>query len=112
MGDFELRFLIMPFVGMMMISAPAFADEKDKPLPDGIAIVGEAEVKGCAFVDLVSRSDSFVFKHMRKASRTALIRSLEAAKALGANKAVMGEISSANKETTVTLTAYRCAPGE
>lgn len=94
--------------GVILASSAVGAAASEKPLPEGISIISEADAKSCRFVDIVSASDSFVFKKADKASRTALIRALEKAMLKGANSAVMSGVSSANKETTVMLTAHSC----
>jgi hypothetical protein len=99
-------------VAVIMVAVPALAvGAEDKPLPGGISMISDEGAKACRFIDIVSASDSFVFKKAEKASRTALIKAFETAKIKGANSAVMSGVSSANKETTVVLTVYNC-PGK
>lgn len=87
-------------------STPAYA--KDKPLPDGIKIVPEAQIAHCTFVDLVSEMRWAVMKSANKTQRDALIAALEKAKEKGANAAVMTAMTAHNNQHQVTLTAYTC----
>lgn len=86
--------------------APAYA--KDKPLPDGIKIVSDAQITQCTFVDLVSEMRWAVLKSANKSQRDALISALEKAKEKGANAAVITSMTAQNNQHQVTLTAYTC----
>lgn len=90
----------------ILVSSPAYA--KDKPLPDGIKIVPEAQVAQCTFVDIVSEMRWAVLKSANKSQRDALISALEKAKEKGANAAVMTSMTAHNNQHQVTLTAYKC----
>lgn len=87
------------------MSTSAFA--KDKPLPDGIAIISEAKASSCTFVDIVSAM-RFAMTSASKTQRGALVAALEKAKLAGANSAVVSSMTVDHNQHQVTLKTYRC----
>lgn len=97
---------IASFLALMVIAIGP-ADAKEKPLPEGIAIVPEAQIATCTFVDIVTAM-RFAMTSASKTQRAALIVALEKAKEKGANAAVMTSMTVQNNQHQVTLTAYKC----
>jgi len=92
---------------VVLTISPAHA--KEKPLPEGIAIVSEAQIGNCTFVDIVSAM-RFAMTSASKTQRGALVAALEKAKEKGANSAVVTSMTAQNNQHQVTLTAYKCPP--
>jgi hypothetical protein len=103
-GAFMRRFAVL--LGCVAILAtPAVA--KDKPLPEGIKIISEAQTAQCTMIDIVSAM-RFALMSASGTERDALRAAMEKAKAKGANAAVMTSITAHNNQHQVTLTAYHC----
>ena len=100
-----MRRFVALLVCAAVIAAPAAA--KEKPLPEGIKVLPEAQVAQCTMIDIVSAM-RFAMISASKTQRDALITALEKAKAKGANTAGLTSITAHNNQHQVTLTAYRC----
>lgn len=83
------------------------AHGKEKPLPEGVKILSEAQVAQCSMIDIVTAM-RFAMISASKTQRDALIAALEKAKGKGANAAVLTSITVQNNQHQVTLTAYNC----